>query len=599
MWSLGVLWTARTPDAGAGWRFAFVAFALAGAGWLWWTLRHWDPSREAVLGLAIALRIVVFPLDPVLSDDGYRYIWDGMLQAQEAVSPYLYRPSDAALGALHGEVIYARMNSPDYYSVYPPVSQMVFALGGVAYGAGWRVSWWVTKGLIVLAELAGLALLIAVVGPRAAAVYAWHPLAVFEIAGQGHTEGLLVGALGLLLWSTTKRPVLAGTAVAIAGWVKLYPFAFALLVLRWAGWKTLVAVAGIAVGLAAPYFSCDAAGHIAESLNLYAGTFDFYSAPYLMLKSVLFHEVSAPGRVAAGLLTVGWGGVLVALVTTGDLSSARSRWSVAVAVSAFALTSPTVHPWHWIAPLFVSPLLQNTKTMLWLITISLMSYIAYVWELGLGASVWAGWGGAALLWWRSRRPLKFVMYERAEQKWRRIAPHVPCLRPGARILDLGSGEGYVGEVAAQSRGVAVSSADVVEYGSSRRQVDLYNGETLPYSDGQFDATIVVYVLHHAERPAAVIKEAIRVTSGVVVVLETVWVASWQKPWLERLDRLVNRLRSGAAIDEGPLDIRSDEEWRRLFEQEDLALQYSETIQGPHPQALYVLSGSEATTSITS
>ena len=595
-WSLGVLVTARPAAAGAGWRLAFVAVALGGTLWVVWALRTWRPSSKSVIAISITLRAIVFPLDPSLSDDGYRYVWDGVVQVQEGLSPYAFRPSDPALDHRHGDVAYRRMNSPDYYSVYPPLSQAVFAVAAAVHGAGWRASWWALKGLVVIAEIAGIVLLIRVVGPGAAALYAWHPVAVVEVAGQGHTEGLLVGALGLLLWAATRRPALAGAAVALAGWVKLYPFALGAVVARWGRGTAAAAALAVGAALALPYVSVEAVSHVSESLGLYAGTFDFYSAPYLVLKHALYHRVADAGGVAAGLLTGAWVLWVGGLVVTGDGSASRVRWSVAALVAGFALTSATLHPWHLLGLLFVLPLLQNKNPLLWLATVSTVSYLAYVWPPGHDLALWAGWGGAAVLWGGSH--LGTLMRRRARGKWRRLRPHLPPLRPGARVLDLGAGEGYVGDAVAADLGVAVTGADVVRFGAGSRTPDLYDGRTLPYASGQFDATLVVFVLHHSADPAVVLREAARVTSGVVLVLETVWTSRWQKGWLERLDRFVNRLRSGAAIDEGPLDIRSDAEWRRVVEREGLVLRHAETFAGLHPQVLYVIEGQGAAASRT-
>ncbi len=596
-WAAGVLVTARPPSSGAGWRFAFVAFALVGCAWWWLVLRDWAPGLRSVLLVAVMLRAVVFPLEPSLSDDGYRYVWDGMLQAQEGVSPYAYRPSDAALGDRHEDVVYLRMNSPDYYSVYPPVSQAVFALAGMAYGTHWRLSWYVIKLIVVLVELLGVVCLVRVVGPAVAALYAWHPLAVIEVAGQGHTEGLLVGALGVLLWASVQRPVLAGAALAWAGWVKLYPFALGAVVARWGRVRALAAAGVVGTVLVAPFASPDALAHVSTSLGLYAGTFDFYSAPYLLLKNAFFSHVEDPGRLAAAVLTAGWLGAVGWAIAVGDGTVRWARWATGVVVIAFAVTSPTLHPWHFLAAIFCAPLLQ-INWLWWLPSISLATYISYVWPPGHGLALWVGWGGAALLFLFSRQILPAALRHRGWTKWNRLRPHLQSLRPGARVLDLGSGEGYVADAAAQDRGIAVTGADVVAYGHGARAVDLYDGVRLPYETGKFDSVVVVFVLHHSEEPEAVLAEAVRVAAGTVVILETIWAEPWQKVWLERLDRFVNRVRSRSAIDETPLDIRSDSEWRAVITSLGLTLLHARTWGGLHPQALYVLEGHGATASRT-
>jgi SAM-dependent methyltransferase len=588
--------TARAPEAGAAWRIVLVALMVGGSGLLVLALRRWSPPARLVLGVAVGLRLVVFPLGPSLSDDGYRYVWDGAVQA-EGVSPYRFRPSDDALAGLQGRAEYERMNSPDYFSVYPPLSQAVFALGGLVRPAGWRASWWVIKAVVALAELGGVVCLVRLVGARGAALYAWHPLSVVEVAGQGHTEGLLVGVLGLFLLAVRQRPATAGAALASAVWAKLFPVALVPLVLR----RPLAALAfgAVAVLLAAPYASVEAVGHVRQSLGLYLGTFDFYAAPYLALKSALFPAVGeAAGRIAAAGLAAAWAGVVAGLVLADDGTARSARRTVVGVVAAYALTASTLHPWHLLPLLFVAPLLRARRPAVWLASMGPLTYLGYVWPPAYGAAVAVGWGGgAALLLWAVRhRALRALMAWRGARKWARLRRHLPAVRPGGRLLDVGAGEGWVGLRAAADRGLGLTAVDVARYGRGAVPVRVYDGRRLPFASGAVDAALVVFVLHHARDPAAVVREAVRVTDGPVLVLETVWRAPAGKRRLEWADRLANRARSGGGIDEAPLDIRSDADWRRLFADLGVTVEHAETWGRLHPQALYRLRGQGATAS---
>ena len=89
-----------------------------------------------VIGFALVLRLAVFWLPPGLSDDAYRYVWDGLVQT-EGYNPYLHTPDSQELEALRSEHIYDELNSSGVYTVYPPVSQLVFRIGGVFYNQGW------------------------------------------------------------------------------------------------------------------------------------------------------------------------------------------------------------------------------------------------------------------------------------------------------------------------------------------------------------------------------------------------------------------------------------------------------------------------------
>ena len=392
--------TAKEPGAGAGVRWAFVAAALLGC-WAWWRLiSAKEVSLRAVIGLAVVCRLLLFPVLPSLSDDGYRYVWDGMLLAQEGISPYAYTPDDPVLGEIQSEEIYSRLNSKRYYSVYPVVSQSVFWLGGLVYGRGWEASWFVIKGALVLFEAVGIALLARVYSARGVAVYALHPLALLEVAGQAHTEAILVAALALCL-VMARHSTRLGAAIAFAGWVKLFPFGLAVVLgARWRGWLAFAAV--LAVGLPFVLYQGGLL-HILESVALYGGTLDFYAAPFLALKSALYPLAgSESGPLAARLLTVVWGGVLLWLFWQRWTRPGETALALALGVTSYALLSPMQHPWNWIGVLAIIPLLQTKIPVVWVLSLSLLTYLRYVsGDLVYHGAIAVGWGGGAFLLWRS------------------------------------------------------------------------------------------------------------------------------------------------------------------------------------------------------
>ncbi|MEO0558713.1 MAG: glycosyltransferase 87 family protein [Bacteroidota bacterium] len=334
---------------------------------------------------------------PTLSDDGYRYIWDGVLVAQHGISPYSVVPRDLDLATNSLEGLFQNLNSPEYYSVYPPVSQAVFALGGLFYGFGWQVSWLAIKLVLVAAEGIGIVCLARLVSVRGVALYALHPIALIEVAGQGHTEGALVGLIGIALWSFSRRPGWAGVALAMAGWVKLFPLALAPLLGRrgaaWGGWGI-----GLIMG-AAFLIPGNGLAHLLDSVRLYGGTLDFYAAPFLAVKALLYPiGGELAGRWAALALSCVWGSVLVWLFLTHDGTPASFRRGLGLSLVFYGLLSPMQHPWNWLGPLFVLPLLQQQLSLYWLITLSFITYLRYVGlETAYIGAIILGWGGAALL----------------------------------------------------------------------------------------------------------------------------------------------------------------------------------------------------------
>ena len=100
-----------------------------------------------------------------------------------------------------------------------------------------------------------------------------------------------------------------------------------------------------------------------------------------------------------------------------------------------------------------------------------------------------------------------------------VAPH---LEPGASVLDVGCGEGHVLlELAARGAG-SISGVDIVDLrGTAAVPFQLYDGQTLPFSDGSFDLVVLSFVLHHVpdERKLPLVREALRVSRAKVIIVE--------------------------------------------------------------------------------
>jgi hypothetical protein len=214
-------------DPGAQAAGQLAAFALfVPAAWLCWRgLAAGRTGVVLVLLVAVALRAAAFqPAAAPLSTDLARYAWDARVQAH-GINPYRYVPVDPRLRPLRDRTVWPRINLPSWHTIYPPGAEASFLAARGIFGGGLRATTW----LFLAAEAGTVVLLLLVLRtlrapPERVAVYAWHPLAVSEIAGNGHVDALVALAVAALLvaWQA-RRFSLAGVAVAFGALVKFSP----------------------------------------------------------------------------------------------------------------------------------------------------------------------------------------------------------------------------------------------------------------------------------------------------------------------------------------------------------------------------------------
>jgi SAM-dependent methyltransferase len=149
----------------------------------------------------------------------------------------------------------------------------------------------------------------------------------------------------------------------------------------------------------------------------------------------------------------------------------------------------------------------------------------------------------------------------ARRQARDVAPWIV----GSRVLDLGAGEGFV--LAALGAGIAV---DVGCFRRAAVPYVVYDGSALPFADATFDTTLLLLTLHHCDKAASVLDEAVRVTRHRLILTESVYRNRLDRFWLRALDRRFNRLRHAGRMP-APLAFRRSAEWEALFASRRLRL----------------------------
>jgi hypothetical protein len=170
---------------------------------------------------SIFLRLVLLPTFPTLSDDIFRYVWDGRVQ-NAGLNPYEYPPNAEELEFLRDEN-HKLINHPAIRTVYPPLAQFIFRLG-VKIHDGILTQ----KIIFTLFDLGIIVILFMFLekGRRLwAVVYAWNPLCIVEFSGSGHNDSLmlffLIGGLFLFERNIKKTGVLFLTGAFLSKFIPL------------------------------------------------------------------------------------------------------------------------------------------------------------------------------------------------------------------------------------------------------------------------------------------------------------------------------------------------------------------------------------------
>lgn len=382
--------------------FAALFIVYAASLVLWWRVRD---VRLVAAGIAVALlfRGVLVPVPPSLSDDLYRYLWDGRLM-RHGTNPMLHAPDDPALADLR-DALWEKTAHRDVAGVYPPVALAVFALFG-------RDPVTLKAALALLdvgaAVVLGLLLRSAGLPEGRAMVYAWSPLAVVEIGGSGHLEPVaLLPALcaALLLLEGRRGPAGLWTALAASG--RLLHASWAVAWWRRLGRRgwLLFAAGGLLL------WALLLAGGPPAGLLEYGRRWEFnaslFSAVLAAIRALdptealkggitwlrqvlgdlpglhaLYFWTDAPtlARISVLAAFLGWAGRL-GLRRTPPLRAAY------LVTGAFLLLSPTVHPWY---VLHVVPFLAFFPSLAWLVftaTVAL-SYVAAMPDQGWKLPFW-------------------------------------------------------------------------------------------------------------------------------------------------------------------------------------------------------------------
>lgn len=224
---------------------AWYGVASAAFGAAVWSAEKRGISKLWLWLVPLVFRALLLTTTPTLSDDVYRYVWDGHV-ITEGQNPYTY--SIAAPELDKYEIPARRLaNNTDLASPYLPTAHAVFAATSLALPQSPRSLQLVMTAFDVgTAVLLGLLLRAAGLPQRRIMLYWWNPLVIIEVAHGAHLDAAMVFfSLAAVLTALPNRDAggrarshwLSPVALALATLTRPIPLLLApVLWWRW-GWR--------------------------------------------------------------------------------------------------------------------------------------------------------------------------------------------------------------------------------------------------------------------------------------------------------------------------------------------------------------------------
>lgn len=152
--------------------------------------------------------------------------------------------------------------------------------------------------------------------------------------------------------------------------------------------------------------------------------------------------------------------------------------------------------------------------------------------------------------------LKYLMKPLCLSKARKVVDACQPYLKG-NILDVGAGRCLVAKEIVSRTGFPISCIDVKNLNETELNLKVYDGKKIPFRSGSFYTVLLVYVLHHCEKPEDVLNECIRVSKKRIIIFEDFGPVKM----MHALDYFSNKVLHGV---ETPLNFKSEAKWLSLF-----------------------------------
>ncbi len=350
--------------------------------------------KQIIIVAAIA-RIASAFIMPTLSDDVYRFVWDGQLinsgNNPLLTSPDIFLQQISPVNNTHYSnflALHKLINHSQYFTCYPPLMQLFFWISSVVGGFNITANIIIIKLLITLIDI-GCVVVIARILPyfklpvSMVILYAFNPSVIIEGSGNAHFEVVQGAFICLSLYLVlTKKFIASATIFGLAIITKLIPILLLPLWVRYFGWQKgiifcLIACA-ITIASFLPFINATFLQGFSKSIGLYFQSFEFNASLYYVARKIGFIEKGFNYIAVIGpMLMVRFLSIYAIVFFVWRKISIQQLVTLGMVLyTLFYALSTTVHPWYIINLLPFALLVNRLYVVVWC-GVAFVSYNAY------------------------------------------------------------------------------------------------------------------------------------------------------------------------------------------------------------------------------
>lgn len=377
------------------WSFLFIGYYLL--------IKNNTISTRYYLTISVLFRLIFIATIPNLSQDFYRFIWDGRM-IFEGLNPYISLPetfiTEGNSPVNQAQELYAGMGAMNgsHFTNYPPINQLCFYIAALIGNKSILGSAIVMRSIIILADIGifyfGYKLLKNInKNPNLIFLYLLNPFIIIELTGNLHFESVMLFFLVWALYQLQKKNwIVAGFLIAFSINVKLIPLLFLPLFFKWFlingdryNWENLKklilfysVIILTSISLFLPFYSNELIDSYTNSIGLWFRNFEFNASFYYIFREVGYvfrgyNEIAVIGKITP-ILTI-----LFLLYLT--FFKKNKNFEVLISSMLFGLsfyyfTTTTMHPWYLATLIILSIFTKYRFPLVWSL-VMILSYQAY------------------------------------------------------------------------------------------------------------------------------------------------------------------------------------------------------------------------------